>query len=720
MFFVPEPMWTASEPGVSAKEQPAASAMRKAPRWPSTLLRGRSAVKNYLPTLPLAGKLMLPILITVVSLGMVGRFGYSALTEQRAALNRELSAYASDVEHASALPYHLVAVRAGLYKLSVWHTASVASDDLTALTTQVRISLSLAEASLSVLEIEGVDQGGRVRNLFDRYVRAMEQALALIDRSPILGATATRGLERLYVQLAAESERLTKAAAAKFEAKIAAGNQAAETVGKHFALVSMLFFGLTTLLGIAVALRISRPIRRLIVSIGELRSGADNVTVPYCGRSDEIDSVARALASFAESLEVRRGLEAELREQKDQALGLAAAAEAASMAKSSFLANMSHEIRTPLNGILGMAQYLESEPLSPSQRDGVETILESGKTLMTLLNDVLDLSKIEAGKLNIEQTEGNLRNVLLHLQKLFSARAEEKSIALHVQIEDDLPEVIRFDHIRVGQCVSNLISNAIKFTSAGSVSVAVTHEVANSTEYVVSVAIADTGIGISEAAAATLFTEFSQADASTTRKYGGTGLGLAITSKLAKLMGGAVTVVSTPGAGSTFTFTFRASAGSPPRAVAAPAQERHGPAPLQGLRILLVDDNAINRQVARLLLAPTGVVTTEAVNGKDALECLVAQPFDLVLLDIHMPVMDGPETISRVRASEEPWRAIPVIALTADAMSGERERLLSLGMDGYASKPIEQAALINEIHRVMSIAAAPASDMRRVGLRISA
>ena len=686
---------------MSAKEQPEA-----------TLPLGPSTLKDCIPTLPLAGKLMLPILITVVSLGMVGRFGYSALTDQRAALNCELSAYASDIERTSALPYHLVAVRAGLYKLSVWHTASVPSDDLSVLTTQVRISLSLAEASLSVLEIEGVDKGGKVRSLFDRYVKAMEQALALIDRSPILGATATRGLERLHVQLAAESERLTKAAALKFEAKIATGNKAAETVGKRVALVAMLLVGMTTLLGTVMALRISRPIRRLIEFISELRSGADNVTVPYCRRSDEIGSVARALASFAESLEVRRGLESELRDQKDQALELAAAAKAASMAKSSFLANMSHEIRTPLNGILGMAQFLEGEPLSSFQRDSVETILESGKTLMMLLNDVLDLSKIEAGKLTIEQTDGNLRNIFLHLQKLFSARAEEKSIALHVQIDADIPEIVKFDPIRVSQCVSNLISNAIKFTSAGSVSVSVTHKVSNSTDYLVSVAVTDTGIGISEDEARNLFAEFSQADASTTRKYGGTGLGLAITSKLAKLMGGAVTVISKPGAGSTFTFTFGASAGAPPMAVAPTQEKRHGYAPFHGLRVLLVDDNAINRHVARLLLAPAGIVTTEAVNGKDALERLTAEPFDLVLLDIHMPVMDGPETVKRVRAAEEPWRAIPVIALTADAMSGERERLISLGMDGYASKPIEQAVLLNEIHRVMSISAVTAPDGR--------
>ena len=668
---------------------------------------------EYFASMPLAAKLMLPILITVVSLGIVGRFGYTALTEQRASLNRGLSAYAASVKRASALSYHLVAVRSGLYKLSLWGVASVPSDDLNQLKAEVRASVGLAEASLSVLELEGVDWGGIVRELFDRYVKAVEQALTLIDRSPIVGATATRGLEQLYVQLASGSKRLSKAAALKFNAKTAAENAAAEDVAQRVALIWMLLFGLSTVVGIAVALRISHPIRRLAESISEMRRDAKRVTVPFCGRSDEIGSVARALASFAESLEVRRGLQAELRKQKDQALDLAAAAEAASTAKSSFLANMSHEIRTPLNGILGMAQFLDTEPLSSFQRESVQTILESGKTLMALLNDVLDLSKIEAGKLNIEQTEGNLRNVFLHLQKLFSARAEEKSIALHVQIDPDFPETVKFDHIRVSQCVSNLMSNAIKFTSAGSVSVSVAHEISGPGEYRISVAIADTGIGISEEAAEGLFAEFSQADASTTRKYGGTGLGLAITSKLAELMGGAVTVASTPGEGSTFTFTFGASAGSPAKAAAAPAQEtRQGPAPFHGLRVLLVDDNAINRQVARLLLAPTGVITAEAVNGKEALKRLAGETFDLVLLDIHMPVMDGPETIKHIRASGEPWRAIPVIALTADAMSGERERLLSLGMDGYASKPIEQAALINEIHRVMSISARAATESR--------
>jgi signal transduction histidine kinase/AmiR/NasT family two-component response regulator/HAMP domain-containing protein len=380
------------------------------------------------------------------------------------------------------------------------------------------------------------------------------------------------------------------------------------------------------------------------------------------------------------------------------------AAEASSEAKSSFLANMSHEIRTPLNGILGMAQVLEHEQLSPSQLDGVQTILESGKTLMALLNDVLDLSKIEAGKLNIEPTDGNLRDNFHYVQKLFLGRAQEKHIGLHVEIGEAVPDDIKFDHIRVRQCVSNMVSNAIKFTNSGSVTISVAHEILGEDEYLILVDVIDTGIGISEEAAGQLFSEFSQADASTTRKYGGTGLGLAITRKLARLMGGDATVASVQGEGSTFRFTFQASAGSARSTGPAWIQEkRPGSATFHGLRLLLVDDNTINRSVARLLLAPTGVIVTEATNGKEALDRLAEQLFDLVLLDVHMPVMDGTEAIRHIRAADAPWRNIPVIALTADAMSGDRERLLSIGMTGYASKPIEQAALVNEIHRVMSL-----------------
>ena len=378
------------------------------------------------------------------------------------------------------------------------------------------------------------------------------------------------------------------------------------------------------------------------------------------------------------------------------------AAEASSEAKSSFLANMSHEIRTPLNGILGMAQVLGHELLSPSQVEAVQMILESGKTLMALLNDVLDLSKIEAGKLNIELVYGNIRDVFLYVRKLFLGLAEEKNIEIHIEINQSMPDEVKFDHVRVRQCLSNMVSNAIKFTDIGSITITATSEIITESEYLIRVDVTDTGIGISEEAAGQLFSDFSQADASTTRKDGGTGLGLAITRKLARLMGGDATVQSALGRGSTFRFTFRALAGSAQTTASTWTQEKRSDSTtFRGLRLLLVDDNAINRSVARLLLAPTGLIVTEATNGKEALYRLSEQIFDVVLLDVHMPIMDGTEAIKHIRAADAPWRDIPVIALTADAMSGERERLLSIGMSGYVSKPIEQAALVHEIHQVM-------------------
>ena len=423
------------------------------------------------------------------------------------------------------------------------------------------------------------------------------------------------------------------------------------------------------------------------------------------------------VATFEDITQKRRAME-RLRETQEELRRAVVAAEASNEAKSSFLANMSHEIRTPLNGVLGMAQVLESEPLNAFQRESVKTILDSGQTLMALLNDVLDLSKIEAGKLDIQPVDGEIEHIFTHLRKLFLPRAREKSIELRVEIDPAMPRQLRFDYVRIQQCVTNLVSNAIKFTKTGGVSVSVSHQPAERQEFMISVAVTDTGIGISEDAAARLFSEFSQADGSTTREFGGTGLGLAITRKLARMMGGDVTLLSRPGEGSTFTLTFRASPAS--QGVSAPARSEEARVPgatLRGLRLLLVDDNTINRSVARLLLSPSGIIVAEAQNGQEALDRLAEQQFDLVLLDVHMPVMDGTETIAHIRAADASWRDIPVIALTADAMTGDKERLLSLGMTGYATKPIEQRALVHEIHRVLSIAEAePAgTELRRLG-----
>ncbi len=386
------------------------------------------------------------------------------------------------------------------------------------------------------------------------------------------------------------------------------------------------------------------------------------------------------------------------------------AAENANKTKSAFLANVSHEIRTPLNGILGMGQVLlANQGLDPPLRDGLEIIMDSGNILMSLLNDVLDMSKIEAGKLDISFEEADLWHTFKAVHTLFLPRAEEKSIGLVLDIADDVPKRLKFDYTRVRQCFSNLVSNAIKFTTIGDVRVRVTQQMHDNGDMMITAAVSDTGIGISDDTLDRLFSEFSQADASTTRRFGGTGLGLAITRKLARMMGGDVTVDSVFGEGSTFTLEFRAEVVAQPEIPdIAPLTEDNGqPAPiLQDVQVLLADDNAINRKVGTMLLAPFGATITEAVNGKEVLEKLEQQHFDIILLDVHMPVMDGLEAIAHIRASAAPWRDISVIALTADAMSGDREKLLEAGMDGYIAKPIDQNAMLEEMCRVMSHAQA--------------
>ena len=393
-------------------------------------------------------------------------------------------------------------------------------------------------------------------------------------------------------------------------------------------------------------------------------------------------------------------IEEELRAAKENA-------EASSKAKSQFLANMSHEIRTPLNGVLGMAQALEGDDLTPVQKEKVGVILDSGKSLMALLNDVLDLTKIEAGKLEISSVPGDFLHTMKRTRQLFQSTAEEKGLDLLVRYDANFPQRLIYDPTRVRQCVSNLLSNAIKFTAQGSVEVAIKAKPLDHGAYMIFVDVSDTGIGMSEDTCAKLFTVFTQADGATTRKFGGSGLGLAISRQLARMMGGDLVVKSEEGVGSTFRLTFKAqeaAAAAAPASAIAQNATKNEPAKrsLRGLRVLLTDDNAINRQVIKLFLQPQGCDIAEATNGKEALDKIATGDFDVVLMDVHMPVMDGKEAVQRIRATDK-WQALPVIALTADAMSGDREKYLALGMTDYVSKPVDQRELIAKLHQVMGL-----------------
>ena len=369
-----------------------------------------------------------------------------------------------------------------------------------------------------------------------------------------------------------------------------------------------------------------------------------------------------------------------------------AQAQEASRAKSAFLAMMSHELRTPMNGVLGMAHALGSTKLDARQSDYLDTIVQSGDGLMAILNDILDLSKIEAGKLELEVVPFEIRALIHQLHRVWGQTARAKGLDLLLEIAPLTPRWLAGDPARVRQILLNLLSNALKFTPTGQIRIAIAPHAEGGLEIVVS----DTGVGMSAEQLAKLFTPFVQGDRSIARKYGGTGLGLSICRDMAQMMGGRIMADGALGEGSTFTVVLDlAVADAPePEAVLETTPE------LAGTRVLVVDDNLANLAVARAILETVGVVVATAADGREALARLRVEDFDLVLMDVHMPVMDGIEALRRVRTGEGGRPDVPVVALTADAMSGEADRLIALGFDDAQPKPIQPAGLLRTIaHR---------------------